>query len=301
MVRPVIYLYNLNPVNYTNLNWRYDYYAMSQGLSQPEMAQTIFGLDLEGNIDKVQFTVKKYYLPDRNIAWNISSNMFGGHYIFLLNPITKDEVILKNGTTYYNNVCVKCGTKTTAFEPLPKVSYAGYENAVYVCPNCRNAVIKALPRLEYRKGMKRTMLEDRIAEILDEIGVQYEQEKPFDMKVFNKVVDFFIPCGNVIIEGNGLAHHASASPTKMESKHGREAFFVNVMKDILSAYELTRMGYYVYIITEADLIDFDKFTSTKARVTPEKLTPYKIQFLKEDIDELLSLRGCRTKSKVFKV
>lgn len=300
--KPVIYLYNLNPVNYTNLNWRYDYYAMSQGLGMGEVAKKIFGIDVEKPQNPIEFIVKKYYLPDRNIAWLISSNMFKHYYAFLLNPITHDEVVVRNGITYYTNICIKCGTKTTAMQPLPKISYAGYENAVYLCNKCHNIIVKAIPKLEsIRKNAKRTDLEDRIAEILNSIGIKYEQEKVFNLDIFNKVVDFYIPCGKLIIEGNGLAHHSTASESKFHSRYGRQAFFVNVMKDILSAYELTHRGYYVYIITEADFRDFDKFVGSEASIAPAKINSAKVRFLKEDLEQILSLRGCNIKPNIIHI
>lgn len=295
-----LYIGNINAENYTNLNWRYDYYAMSQGLSLPETAKRIFGINVNKPQNPIEFIVKKYYLPDKNIAWLISSNFFKHYYAFLLNPITHDEVVVRGEFTYYTNVCIKCGTKTTSLAPLPKIGYAGYENAVYLCPNCKNTTIKHISGLERaRKNAERTALEDRIAEILNSIGIEYEQEKTFNLDVFNKVVDFYIPCGKLIIEGNGLAHHTNAITSKMHGQYGKQAFFVNVMKDILAGYELTRRGYYVYIITEADLVDFDESEPHALNIAPEHLNLEKVQFLKDDLEQILSLRGCNIKANIF--
>jgi hypothetical protein len=294
----VIYIENINPENYTNLNARYDYYALSKGLGQKEIAREIFGVNIKNN-KNMNFSVVRYNLPHDNVAWLVSSNMFKHYYALLLNPRMDDAVVDRDGIPLYTNVCLKCGTQVTSFQPLEKQSYFGYENSVFLCTSCRHHIVKRISSGETsRKKMKRTTLENIISGILDDIGVPYEQEKAFDIGVFTKIVDFYIPCGRLIIEGNGLAFHSTAVSTKVESRYGHEAFFVNVMKDIISAYELTRQGYYVYIITEADLSDIDANNLTV--LTEQKISEYKREYLKDDLMQILSYRGCKIKSRVFK-
>jgi len=287
-----LYISNINPYNYTALNYIYDYFSKTQNLKPIEIPRVVFGIDVE-NYDTLRFDVIKYKLPHNNYVWFISSNKFKHYYAFLLNPVVKDEEIIMGGIKYYKNRCIKCGKVTTSFAPLPKISYGGYENAVYLCPHCNHVVVKRFEsQSESRKNMPPNKLEREIQNILDEIDVPYEREKSFNLGYMTKIADFYIPCANLIIEGNGLAYHSNLIKTKSGSRFGKEAFFVNVMKDIVAAYELLSKGYQVYIITEADLIDYDDIHKI-SEISPKNLSPSKIEFLKNDLEELLTLNGCK--------
>lgn len=288
-----INLYNLNAPNYSVLNWKYDYYSLIQNKGYIAPVHTIMGLDFAKGIATGKFTVYKVYFPNGNVAWKISSTMFKHFYTFLLNPIIDDYVIVKDNIKYYTNICIKCEQPTTSLEPLPKITYMGIPNAVYLCEKCKKSnEIHAHASEISRKKTKPNKLEEEIAKVLDSLNVKYEREKVFNLGYMNKVVDFYIPCGKVIIEGNGLAYHTNAIQSKMSGKYGAEAFFVNVMKDVISAYELTEQGYYVYVITDAD---FTKEEFAGKSITPTSFSPEKVEFLTGDLYQLLSLRGCKPK------
>lgn len=291
-------IYNFNAPNYSVLNAKYDYFRRVQGKSGLAPVHEIMGVDFAKGIATGHFKVYKIYLPNGNVAWKVSSTFFPRKYIFLLNPIVSDYVVEKNGIKYYGNICLNCEKEITSFEPIPKIRYQGYENAIYICPECQKKVEVHGHNIEMqRKKEEPNTLEREIAKILDDLGITYEREKAFNFGYFSKVVDFYIPCGKVIVEGNGLAYHTSAVKSKYESKYGKEAFFVSVLKDVVSAYELTTLGYYVYIIT-----DYDLTGKEKGSITPKTLSPEQIEYLKYDLAELLSLRGCHphTDFDVFK-
>lgn len=286
-------LYNLNAPNFSVINWKYDYYSLIQNKGFLAPVHSIMGVSFANGIHTGNFKVYKVYLPNGNVAWKVSSSFFKHYYTFLLNPIVSDYVVTKGDMKYYTNVCIKCEKATTSLEPLPKITYMGIPNAVYLCNKCKSSnEVYAHIAETTRKKTKPNRLETEITKILKDIHVKYEREKVFNLGYMNKVVDFYIPCGKVIIEGNGIAYHSNQVETKINSNYGAEAFFINVMKDVISAYELTSQGYYVYVITDADLMNIEDAGKI---LLPNNISQQNVDFIKDDLYQILSLRGCKPK------
>ena len=285
-------LYNLNAPNYSLLNWRYDYFSLIQNRKFITPVKEIMAVDFYKGIHTGNFLVHKLLLPNGNVAWKISSSFFKHYYAFLLNPIVKDDVVIRDDMKIYTNVCLKCEETTSSFNPLKKRTYMGVPEAVYICPKCEKSNTTHLRSSENSlKSKEPNNLENEIGIILTELGISYEREKGFNLGYMNKIADFYIPCGKVIIEGNGIAYHTKEVSSKYNSKYGKEAFFVNVMKDVISAYELTSLGYYVYIITDADLIG--EQSGSIGTVSPSNINREEREFIKNDLYQLLSYRGCK--------
>ncbi|WP_343577398.1 hypothetical protein [Mycobacterium sp.] len=268
---------------YTIWNEYMNYYGKTQGMRLKYIINDIFNIDLDNKVDTEKYTVVKKSLIN-NTEYLITSKTFIKYFIVLEKNSMPDIVTKKGDQKYYTNQCARCGKVETSFSPHEQIPYMG--GRIYLCHSCRNKVEKRVKSEQSsRKNIKRTNLEIMIKEILDSLGVNYYEEYAIDLGIFTKIVDFYIPCANLIIEGNGYSFHSNLNKEKLGTKHGEEAYFVAVLKDIISYFQMQNFGYNIYILTDLEL---NKNTTLETK-----------NIIKEDLSKVLMLNGCKDNINIF--
>ena len=282
--------YHINPENYTGLQPGLEVYPQMLRRSPTQVLATFYGHYLGQEQERGRITVTETQLRNGETIYRVESQRFPVNAVFTTYEGKENIKVQIGGRTYYENTCVFCGGLSTGFEPLEQ-EYVNNAPQPYVCPTCqkrrsRFSFQKLQQTLWKHRGV--TALEQAIESILMELQVPYEAEYPLTVGKSRAIYDFYVPCANILIEGEGMAFHTPAVQSKLESS--ADALIRNTARDMVKIAEAIRHGYYVYVIFEADIVDIKNRIPL---VKEENINRQKYDFLKNDLAQLLTYRGCR--------